>query len=368
MWLRAAAASARATPSTQAAALRLPSVLPPVSVAEIAPRRAIPLLRRSVACASAAPSRPEVAASWPTPRRGTATGSWRAAALHEATRQASHPSLAPRRWATGGAGDPYKALGVSRDASQDDIKSAYRKLALKWHPDRNPDDQKKAEVEFKRISQAYSVLSDPKQRASFDRFGTADGLGGRGGGGGTGFGGAARGQQMTQEEAAELFKQMFGDKSLDQIIREVEQATSQHLKQMAAREEQLRQQVDKLRGEAEMLQMQAFNERTNPLRSGQLLLLARQKAAEAAQAEQSLQVATIQRAEQGFQARAALSQLRSLDPKTQMENRIRRGMSWGAALGAYFILGTSLWGTLCVFIGTSLGCRLAFMLMNSVRK
>ena len=68
--------------------------------------------------------------------------------------------------------DYYAVLGVPRDASADDIKKAYRKLALKWHPDRHPEDKRsEAEAQFKRIAEAYEVLSDPDKRSRYDRFG-----------------------------------------------------------------------------------------------------------------------------------------------------------------------------------------------------
>lgn len=73
----------------------------------------------------------------------------------------------------------YEFLGVERDASGDQIKSAYRKAALKWHPDRNPDNKEEAEHNFRMASEAYSVLSDPQKRQLYDRFGHA-GLGNRG--------------------------------------------------------------------------------------------------------------------------------------------------------------------------------------------
>ena len=69
--------------------------------------------------------------------------------------------------------DPYEVLGVPKDASADEIKSAYRRLARRYHPDVNPDDPQ-AEEKFKEIGEAYSVLSDPNRRAKFDRFGTTD--------------------------------------------------------------------------------------------------------------------------------------------------------------------------------------------------
>ncbi len=68
------------------------------------------------------------------------------------------------------AEDYYKVLGVEKTTGAEDIKKAYRKLALKYHPDRNPDD-KKAEEKFKKISEAYAVLSDPKKRKEYDTFG-----------------------------------------------------------------------------------------------------------------------------------------------------------------------------------------------------
>ncbi len=98
--------------------------------------------------------------------------------------------------------DYYEILGVSRDASQEEIKKAYRKLAVKYHPDRNPDN-KEAEEKFKEASQAYDTLSDATKRQKYDRFGhTAEA-----GGGGGDFGGGFEGF----EDIFDAFSSMFGD-------------------------------------------------------------------------------------------------------------------------------------------------------------
>ncbi len=76
--------------------------------------------------------------------------------------------------------DYYEVLGVSKNASDDEIKKAYRKLAVKYHPDKNPGD-KEAEAKFKEINEAHDVLSDKQKRARYDQFGHA-GVGGAGGG------------------------------------------------------------------------------------------------------------------------------------------------------------------------------------------
>ena len=85
--------------------------------------------------------------------------------------------------------DYYEVLGVQRGATVDEIKKAYRKLAMQWHPDRNPGNAD-AEVKFKEATEAYEVLHDPQQRARYDQFGhaaTGTGGGGFGGGAGGGF-------------------------------------------------------------------------------------------------------------------------------------------------------------------------------------
>ncbi len=95
--------------------------------------------------------------------------------------------------------DYYEILGVSRNATEVEIKKAYRKIALKYHPDRNPGD-KHAEEKFKEAAEAYDVLSDPEKRARYDRYGHA-GLEGGGG-----FSGG-----MTMEDIFEHFSDIFGD-------------------------------------------------------------------------------------------------------------------------------------------------------------
>src|SRR5437899_7781508 len=75
--------------------------------------------------------------------------------------------------AKGNQRDYYEVLGVSRTAALDEIKGAYRKAALKWHPDRNPVNKAEAEVKFRECTEAYSVLSDPQKKQIYDTYGHA---------------------------------------------------------------------------------------------------------------------------------------------------------------------------------------------------
>lgn len=106
--------------------------------------------------------------------------------------------------------DYYDVLGVAKDASADEIKKAYRKLAVKYHPDRNPDD-KEAEEKFKEAAEAYDVLSDSEKRARYDRFGHSMGAQGFGGAGGAGGFGGFGGGGFTMEDIFAHFGDIFGD-------------------------------------------------------------------------------------------------------------------------------------------------------------
>ncbi|XP_034997863.1 dnaJ homolog subfamily B member 6b isoform X1 [Hippoglossus stenolepis] len=105
----------------------------------------------------------------------------------------------------------YQMLGVQRNATQEDIKKAYRKLALKWHPDKNPDNKEEAERKFKELSEAYEVLSDESKRNIYDRYGK-EGLsaGGGGGGGGGGHYNHYGGGSFTFRNPEDVFREFFG--------------------------------------------------------------------------------------------------------------------------------------------------------------
>ena len=104
------------------------------------------------------------------------------------------------------ARDYYSVLGVDRKATEDEIKKAYRKMALQWHPDKNPNNSEEATKKFKEIAEAFACLSDAEKRKRYDQFGPDNG----GGGGGGGFahgGGAFRDTQLNPED---LFNMFFG--------------------------------------------------------------------------------------------------------------------------------------------------------------
>ena len=93
----------------------------------------------------------------------------------------------------------YEFLGVSRDCNDQELKTAYRRLAMQFHPDRNPDNPE-AEEKFKQASEAYQVLSDPQKRAAYDRYGHAGVSGG-----GSGFEG------FTNADVGDIFGDFFGE-------------------------------------------------------------------------------------------------------------------------------------------------------------
>lgn len=140
------------------------------------------------------------------------------------------------------AEDYYNTLGIDKNASADDIKKAYRKLALKYHPDRNPGDKKSAEEKFKKISEAYAVLSDPEKRQQYDNYGSEafsqkftqedifrgfdinDILRDLGFGGLGGFsffgGGGGRGRRQTYTQRVDPFGEYYGEQQYRQTMQQ----------------------------------------------------------------------------------------------------------------------------------------------------
>ncbi|XP_048442291.1 dnaJ homolog subfamily B member 4-like isoform X4 [Pyrus x bretschneideri] len=105
--------------------------------------------------------------------------------------------------------DYYSVLKVNKNATEDDLKKAYRKLAMKWHPDKNPNDKNEAETRFKQISEAYEVLSDPQKRQVYDQDGE-EGLKDMPppGSGGFSYGGGSNG--FNPRNAEDIFAEFFG--------------------------------------------------------------------------------------------------------------------------------------------------------------
>src|SRR5205814_10341955 len=119
------------------------------------------------------------------------------------TLRSSSPSCCPEAMA-----DYYEVLSLGRTASEDEIKGAYRKLAMRWHPDRN-NGSKESEERFKSLTEAYDVLRDPQKRAVYDRYGET-GL--RGGGGGAAY------HHIDLSEALNVFMRDFGLGGFDGIF------------------------------------------------------------------------------------------------------------------------------------------------------
>lgn len=104
--------------------------------------------------------------------------------------------------------DYYRVLGVEKTASEAEVAKAYKKMALKYHPDKNPNNKEEAEENFKRITEAYDVLRDAEKRKVYDQFGKQGLQGGGPSAGPEGF--ATGGSSMSREQADQIFKMFFG--------------------------------------------------------------------------------------------------------------------------------------------------------------
>eukprot|EP00250_Pteridium_aquilinum_P018622 c24144_g4_i1 orf=2-361(-) len=113
--------------------------------------------------------------------------------------------------------DYYEILKVGRNASEDDLKKAYKRLAMRWHPDKNPDTKDEAEAKFKKISEAYEVLSDAPKRAIYDQYGEEGLKEIPNSESGEDVGRETRGgQQFNARTAEDLFSEVFGKMNFNQ--------------------------------------------------------------------------------------------------------------------------------------------------------
>jgi len=283
-------------------------------------------------------------------RCGVGSVEWIARPTRAAPLASMHSWVASRDFAAGRhqekRSDPYDVLGVERTVDPDALKKAYRKLALKWHPDRNVDNKEEADRQFKSISEAYQLLSDPARRALYDSTGS-DGTT-------PGEGFKSGGRPLTREEQMAIFKQMFGDKPVDQIAKELEEALKQQSAAQDNQEVELRDRAQKLRAEALEFQNMAKHERFSPLRRANLMRKSLEKAMQADQADQARQMMGWQHIQQRMQAQAAISQVKQMDPAVRAvarrEQAIRFGFSWGIALWAYLIWGSGFLSSLLLFL------------------
>jgi len=251
---------------------------------------------------------------------------------------------------TSSSQDFYKVLGLARDATDEQIKKAYRQLALKWHPDRNPENKQEAEEKFKQVARAYSVLSDAQQRQMYDAGMHSDAASQFHEGGVT-------------EDPVVIFRRMFGNKSLDEIVREMQNAANTEMSKSHAQIAQMQSNVDALAAELQAAGAMQAQARTRSdliywqrevVRRGNVLRHARQQ----------LHVAQIRAAVQENNYKSVISQLRQLDPRFRMADRIRRAFSWGAAIGAWSVWGYSLFGAAVFGLTVSFFSRIAIGLLS----
>lgn len=266
--------------------------------------------------------------------------------------------------------DPYKVLGVPPTATTDEIKAAYRKLALQWHPDRNQNKRAEAEAKFKEVAHAYSQVSDPDKREAFRRE-SAGWQGGWPGNTGSTTRPPHQARQMwrrpdgaafSQQEAEEIFRQAFGNKSIHEIIKELEKFAAAHESQLAEAEDALQLRAAKLKEEVKSLYLQRHQAHSGSERR-RLDRLLSEKHREAEQVEQAANWAYVQRAERQFAMRRTMSRLRGLDPVVRVQNMLRRSIAFGAGVGCW-VMGYGMIYSVMVYFFTSFTVRLGFALID----
>lgn len=260
--------------------------------------------------------------------------------------------------------DPYLVLGVTQNSTTADVKTAYRRLALRWHPDRNLQNRETAEAEFKAVGHAYHILSDPQRKEGYDRSKEQ----------GLRQGNAPNWSQEAESadtEAVSVFREMFGDKPLHEIIREVQQLGEHERLQMLRVEKGMERRLRELREDISRLEglntMVLASPGVNIRFKSKVLSDLASRTLDIERLEVRAELIRSTRLHHESETAHKVSQLSMMCSRADEYDNIRKALAVGAGLGTYFVAGSSLLGAVGVLVGTSMVTRLALGSLPTVQ-